>query len=353
MKRVLVTGAGGPAGSNFIKSLRMAGERFYIVGCDLNPFHLELADTDSKHPLPRCDDPNYIEELNILTEKEGIEFIHPQPDVEVAVISKNRKELNARIFLPRDETIRVCQDKMALNKTLARNGVPVARTFKVRNESELKKGLAETLEIYPEKAWLRAIKGAGGRASLPIKETAHGAMWIDYWRKSHGLDWNDFMLSEYLSGREFAFQSLWKNGELVTSMARERLEYLFGYLTPSGQSSSPTVARTVHNEEVNRIATEAVSIVDSDATGVFCIDLKENSRGVPCVTEINAGRFFTTSNFFSEAGVNMPYMYVKLAFSERFKQSPRYNPLPRDLYWIRLMDMGHKLVRDGKWENSK
>ncbi|MFV2041202.1 MAG: hypothetical protein ACC644_04340, partial [Candidatus Hydrothermarchaeales archaeon] len=71
------------------------------------------------------------------------------------------------------------------------------------------------------------------------------------------------------------------------------------------------------------------------------------------VTEINAGRFFTTSNFFSEAGVNMPYMYVKLAFGESFEPGPKYNPIPEELYWIRLMDMGHKLVRGNRWNAQR
>jgi glutathione synthase/RimK-type ligase-like ATP-grasp enzyme len=278
MKRILVTGAGGPAGANFIKSLRLSDEEFYISGSDINSLHLELSNSDSKNLLPQCDSSDYVDSVNEVVRKEGIDLVHPQPDSEVSVLSERRDEVEAKLFLPDKQTIRICQDKMLFMKTL-------------------------------------------------------------------GLDWGNFMLSEFLPGREYAFQSVWKEGEIVSSQARQRLEYLFGYLTPSGQTSSPTVAKTVHNEDVNRIATDAVKAVDGNATGVFCVDLKENTEGVPCVTEINAGRFFTTSNFFSEAGVNMPYMYIKLAFEESFEYGPKYNPLPEGLYWIRLMDMGHKLVR--------
>lgn len=350
MKHILVTGAGGPAGANFIKSLRMAPEHFHITGTDTNHLHLELANSDVKRLLPRSDSPDYIEELNKIIKKDRIDLVHPQTDVEVAVISERREDVNARVFLPKKETVRICQDKMLSIKTLEKKGVPVARSFSINNAEDLKKALESLLKLYPDKAWLRAIKGAGGRASLPIKEADPGLMWIDYWKKYRGLGWGDFMLAEFLPGREFAFQSVWKDGELVTSQARERLEYLFGYLTPSGQTSSPTIARTVHNEDVNRIATDAVLSVDSTATGVFCVDLKENSQGVPCVTEINSGRFFTTSNFFSEAGVNMPYIYIKLAFGEPLDRMPKYNPLPEGWYWIRHMDMGHKLVKGDVWK---
>jgi hypothetical protein len=46
MKRMLVTGAGGPAGINFISSLRMTDEELYIVGSDINTWHLELPDVE-------------------------------------------------------------------------------------------------------------------------------------------------------------------------------------------------------------------------------------------------------------------------------------------------------------------
>ena len=161
------------------------------------------------------------------------------------------------------------------------------------------------------------------------------------------------VLQRFLPGKEFAFQSIWYNGKLVTSQARERVEYIFGNLTPSGQSSSPSVARTVHRADVNKTATSAILSVDPNATGVFCVDLKENKKGKPCVTEINAGRFFTTSNFFSCAGSNMPYYYIKMAFGEELPKLPKYNPIESNLYWVRMMDMGYKLVKNGEWNSVK
>jgi carbamoyl-phosphate synthase large subunit len=353
IKRILVTGAGGPAGANFIKSLRMAKEAFYISGSDISASNLELSDVDSYNILPPSETENYIEELNKVVRNEKINLVHPQPDIEVYVISENREDVEASVFLPNKETIRVCQNKLRLSKVLEENRIPTPKSHHITDKGDLEKALSSLLELNSDKAWLRAIRGAGGRASLPIKEVDHGVMWIDYWMKNRGLDWKNFMLSEFMPGREFAFQSVWSNGEVVTSQARERLEYLFGYLTPSGQTSSPTLAKTVNREDINEIATNAVLAVDKNATGVFCIDLKENSLGVPCVTEINSGRFFTTSNFFSEAGANMPYIYIKLAFGEHFDPIPKYNPLPEGWYWIRRMDMGHKLVKGDAWKAKK
>lgn len=41
MNRVLVTGAGGPAGVNLARSMRAADEPMWIVETDTNRFHLE------------------------------------------------------------------------------------------------------------------------------------------------------------------------------------------------------------------------------------------------------------------------------------------------------------------------
>lgn len=60
MKRILVSGCGGPAGVNFIKSLRYAPEKFYIVGTDTNKYHIELPQLDERYVVPRCTDSNYI-----------------------------------------------------------------------------------------------------------------------------------------------------------------------------------------------------------------------------------------------------------------------------------------------------
>jgi carbamoyl-phosphate synthase large subunit len=86
--------------------------------------------------------------------------------------------------------------------------------------------------------------------------------------------------------------------------------------------------------------------------GVFCVDVKESAAGEPMVTEINAGRFFTTSNFFAAAGLNMPDMLVRAALGERLERMA-YSPLPEGLYWIRMVDMGYVLVKADdldRWE---
>lgn len=348
MKRVLVTGAGGSAAANFVQSLRAASEPFYVVGTDARREHLELTDLDARYLLPPADDPDYLEELNRAVTAEEVEVVHPQPDREVRLLAARAAEVNARTFLPGAETVELCQDKAACAARLESAGVPVPQT----GRGDVHDAAAEILSQHG-KAWVRATHGAGARASLPVRTVEQAVAWAGYWVEEHGLSYSDFMVGEFLPGREFAFQSLWRGGELVTSQARERLEYLYGHLTPSGQTSTPSVARTVRREDVNEVATAAVRAVDPQATGVFCVDLKEDASGQPRVTEINAGRFFTTSNFLTEAGVNMPYLYVRLALGEPVNGLPPFDAVEEGLYWVRMVDMGYKLVREGEWRSMR
>lgn len=347
-KRVLVTGAGGSPASNFVHSLRLADEPFYIVGADISPYHLELTDVDARYLLPHVDDPGYLGALNELIEAEAIEFVHAQPDGEVAFLANHRETVGALTFLPGAATVALCQDKGRCAEAVRAAGLPSPDACGAESRASVREAATEILGRHP-KAWVRATRGAGGRASLPVTSVDQAVHWIDYWVAVKGLEYRDFMVSEFLPGREYAFQSLWRNGELVTSQARERLEYLFGHLFPSGQSSSPSVARTVHRREVNELAIEAIRALDPTATGVFCADLKEDASGQPLLTEINPGRFFTTSNFFSAAGLNMPYFYVRLGFGEQLPDLPRVDALEEGLHWVRMMDMGFKLVRQDEW----
>jgi carbamoylphosphate synthase large subunit len=352
MRRIAVTGAGGSAAANFVHSLRLAPEPFHVVGTDTSKFHLELAPVDARYLLPPAVDPAYFDELNAVVDAEGVELVHPQPEQEVLALARDHGRVKAATFLPSPETVALCQDKTAFAERMSEAGLPTPRFARLDSEEALREATASILEGR-ERAWVRAVRGAGARASLPVSSAEQAAGWVRYWIETRGLEVTDFMVSEFLPGREFAFQSVWRDGALVTSAARERLEYVFGHLMPSGQSSSPSVARTVHRDDVNELASAAVLAADPRATGVFCVDLKEDEGGRPLITEINAGRFFTTSNFLAEAGANMPYEYVRLALGDDVDGLPAYDGVEEGLYWVRMIDMGYKLVREDEWSATQ
>ena len=349
-KRILATGAGGPAGINFVMSLKLAPEKLYLVSTESDQYRIHLAPTETKYAVPPATSVDYVEKLNEIIEKEKIEFLHPQPDIEVAVISAEREKIQAHTFLPSKEAVLMCQDKYESAKRWKHKGVPVARTMPIENEADIEKAL----ELLGMPLWIRATQGAGGVGSTPASNKATAIAWMRYWR-GRNKNWK-FIAQEHLGGRNLAFHSLWKEGELVTSMSRERLEYIYPHLAPSGVTGTPAVQRTIHDERVNEVGTEAVLAIDPKFNGIACVDLKENDEGTPFVTEINAGRMFTTSYFFSFASkmlrgdyyANLPCLYVKLAYKEAIPKLPEYDVLPENVYWIRHIDAPARLVKDDK-----
>lgn len=350
IKRILVTGAGGPAGINFIKSIRIAPERMFVAGIEANEYFASLAPTDSVDIVPKATNSSYIERINAIIKEKASEFVHPQPDIEVKAISENREKLNATTFLPSKDAIRICQDKLKSAERWKEKGIPVAKTIELENEADIENAFEE----LGRPLWIRARRGAGGVGSTPAENSETASSWINYW-KSRNRQWQ-FIAQELLQGSNFGFHSLWKEGELITSMARERLQYIYPHLAPSGITGTPSVQRTIHNQKVNEVGSEAVLAVDQNFSGIACVDLKENKDGIPCATEINAGRMFTTSFFFSYASnkllknyhANFPYLYVRLAYKEQIQSIPQYNILPQGVYWIRHIDAPARLVSAGK-----
>jgi hypothetical protein len=118
----------------------------------------------------------------------------------------------------------------------------------------------------------------------------------------------------------------------------ERLSYFGGGSQPSGTSSIAALAKTIVDTRVVDISVAAVRALGGRVTGAFSVDLKENARGVPCVTEINAGRFITMMSFFDLTGKhNMSSTYVRLALGERVELGESYDAV-EDHYFVRDVD---------------
>lgn len=344
MKRILIAGAGGPASIGFTRSLRKATERYYFVGVDADKYGLQLAETDERHLVARADNVDYIPLLKQIVEECSIDFIHAQTDVEVYVISKYRDELEATVFLPAQLTIEICQDKMRSFQKWKEAGLRVPETMMIASETDLE----QAFKRFGRPVWIRSVKGAAGKHSLPATTVEMAREWINFCE-----GWGSCSAAEYLPGVAAAertsvtWMSIWKDGELVVAQGRERLSWAYANRAPSGITGLTGVGRTVARKDVDDTAQRAILAIDPRPHGVFSVDLTEDNESVPCPTEINIGRFFTTHQFFTEAGLNMPEMFVRLAFDEPVhRMRSVINPLPEGLCWIRAMDCQPVLAPD-------
>lgn len=331
MRRILVTGAGGAPTTNFVRSLRLADEKFHLIGVDCDKYYLQRAETDERYLVPKGDERDYLAVLNGIIKNTGAEFVFAQPDLEIEVLSQRREEVAARLFLPSPQTIQICMDKYASYERWQQCGLKVPHTMLIDTPGDLRL----CFERFGPRIWIRELKGAFGKGSLPAGKYEQAKAWIDFHE-----GWGRFTGAECLERDSVTWQSIWREGQLVVAQGRRRLYWEFANRTPSGVTGLTGAGVTVSDPVVDDIAQKAILAIDRYPHGIFSVDLTYDRERIPNPTEINIARFFTTHLFFSAAGLNMPYIYVKLALDEEVAlPTTKINPLAPGLVWIRGMDI--------------
>jgi len=333
--RVLIPGAGTGAGNSLIRSLRAGDRGVVTIGCHDDRFFLKKSTADANYLLPPPGHPAYAASLRHAVRVAGVELVIPNTDPAVRRFSTLRRGLGCRVFLPPHAVLTLCADKYRLTGRLAAHGVPVPETYPLRNRRDVE---AVFDRLGRRRVWCRLRTGGASRGAVPVASAAQATAWIRYWEEMRGVPAHAFTLSEYLPGRDFACQSLWRDGRLVLIKTVERLSYFGGGSQPSGVSSIAALAKTVIEPAVMDVSRRAVEALGARISGAFSVDLKENTRGVPCVTEINAGRFITMMNLFDLTGRhNMAATYVRLALGERVDIAEPYDAAV-DHYYVRDVD---------------
>ncbi len=333
---VLITGAGGGAANNLVRSLRNWNSAVVTVGCHDDPFRLRASTADRNWLVPPSVHGRWAPAMRHVVARAAVDVAIPMSDADVDALGAIRRRLGCRTFLPAPAVLRACGDKLRLARHLASRGVPVPETRAVERLGGLS-DVARRLAAHPT-LWCRMRNGAGSMGATPVRTAEQARHWIDYWVRMRGVPVRAFTLAEYLPGRDFASQSLWKDGRLVLIKTVERLSYFGGTSRPSGVSSIAALAKTVAAPMVVEVCERAVRALGPRVSGAFSIDLKENAAGVPCVTEINAGRFITMLNLFDTAGKHsMSGTYVRLALGEDVGLQGEYD-VAEDYYLIRDVD---------------
>jgi carbamoyl-phosphate synthase large subunit len=334
--RVVVNRAGTGAGNNLIRSLRAARRSVYVIGCHHDPFVLRKSSADTSCLLPRAEHTRYTEALCSVISTERADLFLPHTDDDVHFASRLRDTLPCRVFLPPHDVVELCQDKYRLNAFLGDRGVPVPLTYPVTSRSPLEEVFARLAPRSP--LWCRVRSGSGSVGATPVRTVEQARAWISYWEDMRGIRPGSFVLSEYLPGRDFACQMLWRAGTPVLTKTCERLSYFGGAGRPSGVSSVAALAKTVYEPRVRDICMAAIRALGPEVSGAFSLDLKEDASGVPRITEINAGRFITMMNLFDLTGKrSMTATYLALALEEPVDLGHDYD-IDEDHYFMRDVD---------------
>lgn len=334
MARIQIGGVGGAPGNNVVSSLRSSGREDYLIGQSSSPADLFLADVDESHLVPEASNPAYNRVLPTLLDKTKPDLILVQHDFEVRAVSRLREEVEAlgvSVPLPAQHTVEVCVDKHQSYEVWAAAGLPVPATVLLNSAADLDEAMRS---LGPE-VWLRAIEGGGGSGAIATTSAEFARAWIDRFD-----GWGAFTAASMLGRDSVTWQSVWWQGELIVAQTRRRYEWAFASRAPAGVTGVTRVAATVADPEIDELARASILAIDPAPHGVFGVDMTYGRDGRPYLTEINIGRFFTTINFFTCAGLNMPMILRDLALGGIRPDIDRVvNPLPGGLVWIRGMDV--------------
>ena len=307
MAKIQIGGAGGDPSNNFIHSLRESQREDHLIGMNSVPSDLFLADTEERHVVPYATDPKYPQAILKLLQRTQPDFLHLQNDFEIRTISRIRdqvQELGVKLFMPAADTIENCVDKYRSYKIWKQAEIKVPDTLLLHSPKDLELAF----ETFGPKVWIRAVEGAGGRGALPADNFDFARLWIN-----HFEGWGQFTAAEYLTSKSVTWLSIWYEGQLVVGQTRQRRTWKYGSRTLSGVTGVTGVAETCSDSIVDHVAQDAILAVGAKPHGIFGVDMTYDEEGVPNLTEINVGRFFTTHYFFTKAGLNMPEIYCNLA----------------------------------------
>ena len=310
MTRVLVTGAGGPAGVAVVRSLQERGD-VEVFAADMDGWAsgLYLVGREHRRLVPPGAEPGFVDAVRDLCARDRIDVLVATVDVEMPALARRRDELLAGgtvLAAPSAATLDVAQDKLALARRcdgLVR--VPVT-----------------TLLDAEAAAWswrfpviVKPRRGAGSRGVVTVSGAA------ELRALAAAVTDDSLLVQEFLPGEEYSVDVLADaDGRVVAAVPRVRARVDSGVSVGGWTLHEPSLEKTA-----SAVAT-AIGLV-----GVANVQLRRDTEGEPALLEVNP-RFAGAMPLTRAAGVDLPSLALDLALGR---------PLPEQVDFVELAVVRH------------
>ncbi|PFG42949.1 carbamoyl-phosphate synthase large subunit [Isoptericola jiangsuensis] len=281
MTRVLVTGAGGPAGVAVVRSLaRRDDVEVYAADMDRWASGIYLVPPERRRLVPPGLADDFVDHVVGLCVADRVEVLFATVDVELPRLAAARDRLAAvgtQLAAPSLETLETSLDKLALARACA-SRVRVPRT-ELLGASGADEGWDFPVIVKPR-------RGAGSRGVRLVTDLAG-------LEDARGTE--DLLVQELLPGDEYSVDVLADlSGHVVAAVPRARLR------VDSGVSVAGV---TLHDDELVATAAEVARTIG--LATVANVQLKRDAAGVPALLEVNP-RFPGAMPLTIASGVDMP-----------------------------------------------
>lgn len=312
--KILITGVGGPTPRSFARAIREIGQyaNYTIIGTDIHPYAIGLyQDTlfARTYITPKSTEQSYWEVMDKIIVEEEIDIAVVLPEQEVLAWSERQsnEKLPCKALIPPKDAVDKMLDKGVLSDMLKESGLVPETVIINPDESGLKEK-TESVLSYPY--WIRSATGSSGLGSYKIEnfEDLQRWLWIN-------KDIKRFIASAYLPGRNLACKLLYYKGKLIRAACAERVQYIMAKIAPSGITGNTSFGRLINDIRVFETGKKAMDIVfdktGAEKHGFFTVDMKEDEKGNPLVTEINV-RHVAFTQCLAMGGANLCEDTVRL-----------------------------------------
>ena len=263
MKRILVTGVGGPAGRTVTQLLLERG--YAVVGTDM---HDAPAMGISFHRVPAANDPRFLDELCRLAAQERVDLLIPTVTEELPLVAECwslRSDIPAMIGPHR--AVFTANDKYLTAEWLANRNVSVPRYC-------LPSRVKSPEDVAQAVGWPCLSKPRIGRGGRGV------SVWqVQDWPSVAELD-DRSILQEFMSGTDYAPNLFVGRNGHATAIVIEKTKLKDGIV---GNAAEVQRVTALDVADLAIAAAKAMGFV-----GPLDIDIRRRAEGQPAVLEINA-----------------------------------------------------------------
>lgn len=276
-KKVLIFPSGAENALEINEAIKHSVHVHAIPGSGRNDYS-ELIYEEPVRKLPFLSDPNFLEELNFLIEKEDIQLIFPTDDTAALVLTKHRGEINAGIISADYYTNDICRHK--------------AKTYELFKDEPFCPEIY--IDLLDPKAYPIFSKPNVGQGAQGVKlienRTEHEAL----------LNKSDTIFVEYLPGKEYTVDCFTnRKGELLFAGPRERAEVKMGISFKTFEYRDSGEIQEIARQINKRLKFR----------GLWFFQLKEDKHGNLKLLEVST-RTAGTMGYFRHKGVNLPLFSI-------------------------------------------
>lgn len=305
--RVLVTGAGGPAGVAVIRSL-LRRDDVTVFAADMDGWAsgIYLVPAERRRLVPPGRDPEFVAALAALVEADRLDLVISTVDVELLALAERREELTPAVLAaPPAETLRVALDKLTLADRCAATG---------RSPRTVLAGPDALAEPWEFPVFAKPRQGAGSRGIRLVPDRAA--------LEALPLD-EDLIVQDLLPGEEYSVDVIADaQGAIVAAVPRTRARV---------DSGVAIAGRTVQDPELEETAAAVARAIG--LVGVANVQLRRDRAGRAMLLEVNP-RFPGALPLTIAAGVDIPSLVVDLFLG---RELPSRVPF-RELASVRFLE---------------